>query len=146
FAYFGGTTPFDALTAGAFAPTDHLPANRAHGNAVRTDFHIVVYQFAGTPEVQVDDGGDIIVFQQGIDREGVVGRIQDRLSHFPTRIPVTELAVAANPGHGVMPAGAKQSRIDRKIVGTVRSTKHVEGSTVVIFLTVAVPAPIGIGI
>jgi len=97
FADFGGTAPFDALSPGTLAPADHLASNGADRNAIGANFHFIVYRMPGTPEIQVDDGGNIIMFQHGIDREGVVGRIQERLSHLPVRVPVTQLAVAADP-------------------------------------------------
>jgi len=86
------------------------------------------------------------MIQHGIDGKSVVGGIQNRFSQLPLRVPVTKLAVPANPRHRVMLAGTEQSRIDRLIVRTIRRAEHIQGSAVVISFTVTVSAPIGIEI
>jgi hypothetical protein len=49
---------------------------------------IILYQLAPTPEIQVDDGANIIVFEHGIYGERVVGGIQNCPSELPMWVPV----------------------------------------------------------
>lgn len=72
-ANLGGTAPLGALTARTPAPGNHFSANGAKGNAIGVDVHFMVYHLPGTPEIQVDDSRNLLMFQQGIDREGIVG-------------------------------------------------------------------------
>src|SRR5690606_333443 len=96
------------------------------------------------PVVQVDDGGNIITLEHGIDGECVMGCIQNRFPNFPLRIPVTQLLVSANPRNRVVLACFKQSWINRQVVRAVGSRKHVQRTTVIILFAVTVPAPGGI--
>jgi hypothetical protein len=106
-AAFRRATPFPTVCLGKLTPMNHLSTNRTDRHTVLSNGKIILYQLAPTPDIQVDDARNIIVFKQGIDGERVVGGIQNRLSNVPVRIPVKQFLVSAYPRHGVMLTGTK---------------------------------------
>ncbi|MNR39259.1 hypothetical protein D3C85_1574530 [compost metagenome] len=76
------------MRLGHLTPVNHLSTDWTDRHTVLSNGKIVIHQLARTPEVQVDDGANIIVFEHGVDGERVVGGIQNRLSQFPLWVPV----------------------------------------------------------